>query len=85
MPADASGSRLLWYRLQEVDEMGHDRMIRGLCACVLGVILAGSLSGCSRQEPARDPEKEPVPGAAGQEMDLKFSVEEYRERMPECV
>ena len=81
MPADASGSRLLWYRLQEVDEMGHDRMIRGLCACVLGVILAGSLSGCSRQ-PARDPEKEPVPGAAGQEKpDLKFSVEEYRERM----
>ena len=81
MPADASGSRLLWYRLQEVDEMGHDRMIRGLCACVLGVILAGSLSGCSRQ-PARDPEKEPVPGAAGQEKpELKFSVEKYRERI----
>ena len=82
MPADASGSRLLWYRLQEVNEMGHDRMVRGLCACVLAVILAGGLSGCSRQEPALDPEKEPVPGAAGQEIpELRFSVEKYRERM----
>ncbi len=82
MPADASGSRLLWYRLQEVIEMVHDRMVRGLCACVLAVILAGGLSGCSRQEPALDPEKEPVPGAAGQEIsELRFSVEKYRERM----
>ena len=64
--------------------MRYDRIRYGICAGVLAVIVAGSLSGCGKQEPERTsvPDRTDASEPVGQDVpELKFSVEKYREKM----